>query len=53
MHTRKKQIKRKQYNVKFERQEKRQNIRDECLEQSVEKNETIIKNCSLDLRVNK
>ena len=45
--------KRKQIDVKSERKKKRQNIRDECLENSVENNETIITNYGLDLRVNK
>ena len=45
--------KRKQIDVKSERKKKRQNIRDECLENSVENNETIITNYGLDLRINK
>lgn len=43
MSTRRKQNKRKQIDVKSERKEKGQNVRDECLEKSLEKNKTIIK----------
>ena len=53
MNTRRKQTKPKQIDVKSERKEKRQNVRNECLEKFVENNETIINNYSLDFRVNK